>query len=748
MPPNGKILFRTIGGRSQLAIDGPEDLRAISAINEAWWMCVSAPVESFICDPAFTKFLDSDGNGRIRADELRKGVDWLLDVLSDISILADTTPEIPIAAINSSSAAGAKVKAAAERILANLGADNASKISLDQARSRQAILASGERNGDGVIPLDAVKDAATREFVESVMATLGNDTDAGGKPGVSVARVERFLKEVEEYLAWLDKGTSDAVMVWGADTVPAYSAIAAVKPKVEEFFRQCDLLATDPSLASAFRANEKKREELDVNNTAAMDAFLAAAPLATPSPEATLPLDEGLNPLYRDSVQNLREQVLKKFLHRRSPGMLSKGDWIRLNAEFAEFAEWNAAKPATPVEALGEDKLRKLAKAGMPKRLRALFDKDMEVAGEIAGIAEVEKLILFKANILEFTRNFVSFQSLLDPTALSMAQVGRLVMDGRRFDLNMEVRDRATHKKVAELSDICVMYLELTSKLDGKEEKMEVATAVTSGDVSNLRIGKQGVFVTRDNREWDAKVVDFIQRPVSISEALKAPFVKLGAFFKRQTDKLTASSYDKLEAGIGKGLTTGGATIAKPAPKSGGTPAWAGPLMLLGGGIGLAGLGSAFASVMNALKDNAVVLRIFLFIAGMALIVAIPIVVSAVLKLRRRNIGMFLEAADWAMNSPMRLTRRMGLLFTRIPDLPKNASKCKFDHTSQLLKKAGIKPGGRLGILVAIAVILLLALIAVRFLSSTNKRQAEKKTRAVQSSTTPAHQPRPTAKTK
>jgi len=703
MPNDRKILFRKIGGTHQLSIDTPEDSRAILELDEALWMCVSAPAGSFICDPAFLKYLDTDGNGRIRADELRKGLSWLFDVLADTSALSDSSPEITLSAIDASKPPGDGVKTSAERVLSNIKAEDSSKITLEQTRSRQSILASGECNGDGVIPVESLDNPDLAAFVNDVIATLESDTDAGGQPGVTAERVERFVSETKAYLEWLDKGSlpksgkSSEIMVWGADTVPAYSAVAAVESKIDEFFRQCDLVAADPGVAKLFRADDAALSALNVNDDASMDAFLAAAPLAEPNPDGILPLDSGVNPYYAKALDDLNEKVLKKFLKSRGKiKRLDEEEWKRLKAEFAEFAEWNARKPETKVESLGAERLRELASSDAPKKLKPLFEKDLAVAAEIAKIAEVEKLILFKANILEFCRNFVSFSSLLDPTSLSMIQTGRLVMDGRVFELNMGISDRAAHKKTAELSDICVMYLKLTSQKDGKGSGMEVATAVTSGDVANLRIGKRGLFVTRDGREWDAEVVDFISRPVSVTEALKSPFVKLGGFLKKRTEKITSSSYGKLESSVDKGLDTVGSTVAAPPGKTkpaSSSPAWAGPLMLLGGGIGLAGLGSAFASVMNALKDNEVVLRIFLFAAGIALMIAIPIIVSAVMKLRRRNIGMFLEAAGWAMNAPMRMSRKMGLLFTRAPDLPPNAEQCVFDHTKALLKKAGIKAG-------------------------------------------------------
>ena len=206
---------------------------------------------------------------------------------------------------------------------------------------------------------------------------------------------------------------------------------------------------------------------------------------------------------------------------------------------------------------------------------------------------------------------------------------------------------------------------------------MDIATGVTSGNISNLYVGKKGVFFTPDGKEWGAEVVDFIQHPVSVSEALWMPFTKLGEFIKKQTDKFTSSGYTKLEKGVGGTITNMGTTVASPQPAK---TSWTGPLMLLGGGIGIAGIGSAFASVTNALKSISP-MQVLLFFIIIVIVVALPIILAAVFKLRKRNVGMFLEACGWAMNSSMRLTYKMALLFTNTHALPENSKKRYIEQT-------------------------------------------------------------------
>jgi hypothetical protein len=688
------MIFRKLGGRYQLMIDSPAVLKSICDLDEALWMCTGAPIDSFTCDPVFLKYLDSDSNGRVRTDEVKLALKWLLNVISDLTVLSSDLQEFPLDAINTQNDAGKQLRLSAERILSNLGLQDSKIIKLEHTQNRQKILSSGECNGDGVIPVTSVTKKELQSFINDIMVTVGETTDAGGQKGINSEHLDTFIKDASAYLEWYEKGKlkhgqkSSGVMVWGDDTVTAYTALKGVKNKIDEYFSQCRLLAVDPVSADRFYADEKTIINLDTSDTDAINQHILKAPLSKPNVNEILHLDKNINPAYRPLIVSFRECVLKKSKSLKSDSTLTFDEWEALKKEFANFAEWESGKPGETVEKLGVDLLKKYTEGNFESDLRPIFEKDLTVADEIKKIGEVEKLILYCRYLLKFTNNFISFSSLFDPEDISMIQVGKLIMDARHFDLNVKVKDIKQHKKIAARSNICVMYLKLTAKDGETVLSTNVATAVTSGNILNLYIGKRGVFFTPDGKEWDAEVIDFIQQPVSISEALKMPFTKLGKFLKKQTDKFKTSTYSKLESGVGSGVTNATKAIqAPPQNQTQNKTSWTGPMMLLGGGIGLAGVGSAFASVMNALKNDTVIIKIALFLVGLIIILAIPIIISAMLKLRRRNVGMFLEACGWSINTSMRLNLKMGLLFTRTPAFPENSRKKMFDYTSFFLKK-------------------------------------------------------------
>lgn len=712
---NKNMMFQKLGGKYQLLIDKPEDLKFVTELDEAHWIATGAPVDSFTCDKKFLQYLDSDNNGRIRTDELKCALKWLFSVLNDISVLEEKTPVLNIDLINTENEIGNQIKSAAKRILVNLKADDKEIITLEQARSNQEILSSGKCNGDGVIPLDSLTNEKNSKLVSDIMATVGSVNDASGKKGINAELLDKFLAEAKAYIEWYDRGSlkkdekSTPVMIRGNETVPAYNAIKAVRSKIDEYFTYCKMLRIDGVIEQRFHPNEKLINELDMNNPEAMNSYINSAPLAKPENSLILKFDATINPAFEKEIQNFKKSVLKKSNQKQ----LSLQEWEDIKTEFANFAEWDNGKQGTAVEKLGIDLLREYATGKQAKKIRPLLDEDLAVANEIKQIANVEKLILFKQLILDFANDFVSMARLFDPALESMIQVGTLVLDGRNFDLNVKVKDREAHKKVAIRSNICVMYITISSQEGENTKKIDLATGVTSGTITHLYIGKKGVFFTPEGKEWDAEVVDFIQQPVSITEALGMPFVKLGEFLKKQIEKFTSTSYSKVEKGLGESITSVESNLANNTKKPSNKTSWTGPLMLLGGGIGIAGVGSAFASVTKALKAVSF-MQVFLFFVLIISIIALPIVIAAIFKLRRRNLGMFLESSGFAMNSPLRLTHKMGLLFTRTPALPENSSKLYFDKTSILLKNANFEKRG-IKFKIFITIIVLFAAITIGF---------------------------------
>ena len=172
-----------------------------------------------------------------------------------------------------------------------------------------------------------------------------------------------------------------------------------------------------------------------------------------------------------------------------------------------------------------------------------------------------------------------------------------------------------------------------------------------------------------DGHEWDAEVMDIVVNPISVWESVKAPLQNVSDFMKKQINKISKSSEDKL-------AVTASSTSASSAARD----------LMLGGGLAIAALGSSFAYITQALSEVNLV-QVLLSLLGLAMIILIPGIIAGVTKIRKRDMSKLLEASGWAVNVHMRVNTTMGRLFTRAPYLPKGAHKERRDIISKFVKE-------------------------------------------------------------
>jgi len=211
------------------------------------------------------------------------------------------------------------------------------------------------------------------------------------------------------------------------------------------------------------------------------------------------------------------------------------------------------------------------------------------------------------------------------------------------------------------------MYIEVTPRA-GEEGPLELAVPVTSGNKGNLCLGKRGIFRDRLGYEHDARVVHVLENPISLSEAIVAPFVRLGRILTGKIESITSKAEQQFDQRVETTVTA----PAEPAP----TPqkqSLANAGMLAGAGVALAAVGSALAYITEKLTKLHWY-EIWIGIGAAVLAVLIPTMVVAVLKLRKRDLSAVLEGSGWAVNARMRLTHRLGRVFTRKPRRPLGAT--------------------------------------------------------------------------
>lgn len=684
-----KMRFRNFGGIHQFVVATAEDLSRIDDLDPARWAATSAPLDDLHCDAKFLAHIDPDGTKRVRHQQLIAARDWLFERLAKREVVGNKSDVIPIDAIDGKGDAGKALRAAAERVNREQKTADATKIALADVRAFKGRYHELLANGDGVVPAGIVPEDDVKAFIEVIVGAKGGVPDRGGAKGVDAATLDAFLEATKACVTWRE--AEAASLVWGADTAAAMDLVDALDRKLEELFLHCDLQRQETPNPESLHLKDDDLRALRAKSAADIESYLAGSPIATPNPRGELMLTEPINAVYRDTFEALHEKVIKRALG-TSPRVLTRADWRKVKETLAPFAKWRGEKPKLAFDDLSLETLRGYLDGKLEARVRHFIDLDKGAAAELDAVDDLEKLLLYVRWLVTLVNNFVNFSAIYDPRELALMEAGSLVIDGRRLDFCMKVFDRAVHKPVATESLIFLVYAKIQTK-DAGPVAYEVVAPLTGGERGKLRLGKRGIFIDTDGKEYDAIITELVENPISVKEAAVAPFRRASRFISEKIEQWVGSKQAAQESAMiartQEGVTAAQQTAdtsvdvalgaAEPPPPSGAAPAAAGATpprrgldmntLVLGGGMALAGLGAMLAGLISALTS----LNGWLAILGVVLLVMGVSALSGWLKLRKRDMSLLLEASGWAVNVHMKITARIARVFAFTPALPKDS---------------------------------------------------------------------------
>lgn len=688
--------FKRFGSSYHLKIRNAADLYCVLEIDESHWVATSAPVSSLNFDSTFISHLDPDKSGRIICTEVQGAIRWILDVLKDHSGITAGSDSLAVNAISTRHDAGKQVHRAAVRLLRQLNLPDDDAITLSQVRAIKVEIEAQPVSEAGVMLPAATDDTDLRQFIEHVVAVMGGVDHPGGHKGVNEHQLEAFLDQAEAYLEWHDKGvlvggdTRSEVQPLGNQTSEAYCVFSRLQYKVDQYFSQCHALRFDPRTEQHFMPSVEKLDSLDLGDPAEITAMMEAAPLAEPRTDCLLPACATFNPCYAMDIEPLFLNVVEPILGFRSDP-LSEHEWHTVKHTLEVHGRWMDTKPQGKISSVAVDQLRRYVKEGFAQAIRERMAASRETAVEMEHIRLAEKALLFQANLLVLLNNFVSFPLLYDPNSRAMFEMGTLIMDGRKFTFAVKVHDRNRHSELVRTSLIYVLYVKIFTGSEATQ--YEIAVPVTAGGKGNLCEGKRGVFVDIHGKQFDAQIVQIIENPISLREAILSPYQRFGKLLSGKIESITSSSEERFDEHAGRILERPQTVPATAQPSPAGLPAGS---LLLGGGVALAALSSAAAYVTSKVIDIGP-LKITATILIAALAVIIPTSIIAISKLRRRDLSAILEGSGWAINARMRLTFHQANVFSlqpmRLDILPSNKKK--------------------IGVLLLVAVVLVFVLIVL-----------------------------------
>ena len=660
---NEKIFFENIGGSFQFRAGCAADLCKIISLDSTAWAALCVPVKSLNGDPEFFKAVDCDNNGMLRVDEVKNAVQWLLDVLKDRSSVDKAEAVICTSMLNTENADGKVLSEFIETYKGELE-NGSGMLELSAVRSRISAVKNGALSGDGMLKAKAV-DIPEALGLYNDITSLMNCPDQ-----LTIAVLDKFLADAKNFVEW--SKTVEKPLFRNDEPEKYYAVYKALENKIDEYFRYCELVCIDPAHAVRFELNPAALPELDLMDSGKIDALLQNAVLAKPNAAMVLDLNAVNNPVFQKKAS--------EFAALFNVTELSYDAWQSLKAEFALYTAYIGRIQSDPVGKLGVEKLEAYLCGTEAEQLRKIFAKDQAVAGVLANLDKLARLLLFCRYMISFVNNFVSFAEFFDHTDTSMIQAGRLVMDGKSYHLAVWIDDPAAHKKIAIRSNMCLLYLELVSG-GAAPVTRKVAVGVTGGSLDRIYIGKPAYFIDNNNVSYTGKIIDMVEGPISFGQTLFAPFRRLSAALGDKIQKLTdfSATEKQLAQSIEQGKVVPAAPPdpAKPGfvQKLGGN----GVMMLLAGGLSLAAVGAGLSFVFKSIASGIATISalpwyvILSWIAVFAAIILIPLAIFASLRMRKRNLTMFLEAGGWAVNLPMRLSMTVSRIFTRGTEYPAGA---------------------------------------------------------------------------
>jgi hypothetical protein len=679
--------FFTAGGFDQVKLETGADLMSLDQLDKKLWVALACPTTGIEFDPKTSALIDTDKDGRIRANELIAAIKWAGSMLKNPDVLIKGGDSLSLSDISDSNPDAKQLLSSSKQILTNLGKPTATAISLADLADAGKIFANTVFNGDGVIIAESASDDDTRKVVGEIADCMGCVPDRSGKPGIDQAKSDAFFSQLAAFDGWTKASENDeaAILPAGAGTAAASAAVRAIKSKVDDYFGRCRLAAFDPRSLAILNRSEQEYASLSTKDLSIHAGEFADFPLAQVAAGKALPLKTGINPAHAAAVGALVSAAIKPLLGDKTD--LTEADWSAVQAKIAAFDAWVASKAGAPIEKLGIKRVREILASKTQEKINALIVKDKAVEPEVTNMGNVEKLVRYVRDLYLLSINFVNFKDLYDGGEPAIFQCGTLYLDQRSCTLCLTVEDAGRHASMAGLAGAYLAYCDCVRK--GSGEKLSIVAIFSQGDDDNLMVGRNGIFYDRKGRDFDATITKILSNPISLRQAFWSPYKKFVRMIEEQVSKRAAAADGAASEKLQKAAEAAAKAdekVAKMAEK---------PKIDVGA---VAAMGVAFGAIgafVTALLSGFISLTAYgpLAIIGalvaIILLISLPSMVLAYIKLRKRNLGPILDANGWAVNAKAKVNVPFGTSLTGIATLPPGSQR---DTTDRFAEKSSPWP--------------------------------------------------------
>jgi len=655
--------FVNIGGSARVRINSGDDIAHLAELDPKMWTVLSCPTTGLEIDDKSLKYMDCDGDGKLRVNDVIAVSQWITSVLKDNDLILKGADSIDINFINTEDANGKKLYSSAKQILENLGKEG-TVISLADTADITAIFAKTRFNGDGIITEASTDDAELKAAITTAIATIGSVTDRSGAQGINADLIESFYKNLNDYVSWTDAKV-DAP--YGDKTDAVIAAYNALDSKVKDFFMRSKLAAFSPSSTASLDIQTSRIDAISAENLSTKNDEIAAYPLTHITGKSEIELNAAINPAW-DKNFNVIKSVLDP-----SVTVITEDIWASIGEKFSAYNAWKNGKAGAAVESLGIDAIKNFIAQDKKSVLLELVARDAALKEESDNIEMVDKFLHIYRDFYKLLKNFVTFNDFYnkDKNIKAIFQCGTLIIDQRECKFCMRVNDTGKHSASAAPSGMYLVYCDCTTKT--KPAKLQIVAAVTVGDIGALAVGKNGVFYDNSGLEWDAVITKIVDNPINISQSFWSPYRRMATAIENLINKSAADKDAKMMANATANINAAPTKTADQAKAAAATPPFdiakfAGIFAAIGMAVGM--IGTALASIFKGLFALSWWQLIILFV-GIILVISGPAMVMAWMKLRRRNIAPLLNANGWAINATSKISIPFGETLTEIAKYPK-----------------------------------------------------------------------------
>lgn len=674
-----KWSFENLGGSTRVKITSGADIAHLDELDPKMWTVLACPTTGLEIDEKSLKYLDNDGDGRIRINDIISTAKWLTAVIKDNNLLLKGEEHIDIAQLNQEDECGKKLYKSAQQILTNLGKEG-TVISLADTADIAAIFAKTRFNGDAIITELSTDDEEEKTVIAAAIASVGSVMDRSGDNGVNAELIEKFYQALADYAAWQE---ATVAAPYEADTDKAYAAYQALDAKVKDYFVRARLASFSPESASALDVQTSRIESISADDLTGKTEEIAGYPIARISNKTELPLDGAINPAWAGAFNTLVSIVKPK------GKALTEDTWAQIGASFNDYITWKNSKKGAEVEALGMDAIKKLIEDDKKQALLDLVAQDAALKEEADNIEMANKFMHIYRDFYRILRNFVTFHDFYDKnkTINAIFQSGRLIIDQRECRLCIKVADMGKHNTMAAASGMYLVYCDCTTKT--QPGKLSIVAAVTVGSVGDLTVGKNAIYYDNNGLIWDAVITKIIENPISVGQAFWSPYRRMATTVENLINKSAADKDSAIMNDLNTKITA--APTAVTAEKDAATPTppfdiakFAGIFAAIGMAVGM--IGTALATIFTEFVSLTWWQMILVFF-GIMLLISGPAMVMAWMKLRRRNIAPLLNANGWAINASSKISIPFGETLTDAVKFPKMRLKDPYKKGMSTWKK-------------------------------------------------------------